>query len=289
MAKLHYTLSIMALTALMGCAHHDPNAGRYTLRHDRLPDDVQDVSHVQDAIPRYEPYSAAGNKDYRLKGKQYRIIEQATGFSQVGMASWYGEKFHGHTTANGETYNMYSMSAAHKRLPLPSYVKVTNLDNNLKTIVRVNDRGPFHQGRIIDLSYAAAKKLGIVASGTGHVKIDVITTPPAWETPSPILPAVSSTTAIQPEHTAPVNELPNQPNVTKKSYYIQVVATSDVNQASVLQARLTDLFDIQGRTIEQNQVHKVQLGPFTEQAVADKLLTFLKQGEFSGAFKVYEN
>ncbi|HAH03554.1 MAG TPA: septal ring lytic transglycosylase RlpA, partial [Vibrio sp.] len=96
-------------------------------------------------------------------------------FTEKGKASWYGKKFHGHLTSNGEIYDMYSMSAAHKTLPIPSYVKVTNTDNNKTTIVRINDRGPFHEGRIIDLSYAAAYKLDVLRTGTANVEIEVIT------------------------------------------------------------------------------------------------------------------
>lgn len=116
-------------------------SGRYSMTHDKYPDDAPDVSKVKNAVPKYEPYSRQGNRNYTVLGKSYKVLSTGKGFSETGHASWYGAKFHGHLTSNGETYDMYTMSAAHKNLPLPSYVKVTNLENNKQIIVRVNDRG----------------------------------------------------------------------------------------------------------------------------------------------------
>jgi len=130
---------------------------------------------IKDAVPRPVTKSKYGNPDsYEVNGKTYFVMDSAIGFQQKGIASWYGRKFHGRKTSSGEGYNMYAMTAAHKTLPIPVYVEVTNLDNGRKAIVRVNDRGPFHPGRIIDLSYAAATRLGVAQTGTAHVKIRVI-------------------------------------------------------------------------------------------------------------------
>jgi len=132
---------------------------------DSGPSGYVDVSGIPDAIPRNEPLSRGGNQaSYEVFGKRYYVLNSAEGFTERGVASWYGNKFHGNQTSNGEIYDMYAMTAAHKRLPLPSYVRVTNLKNQRSVVVRVNDRGPFHKGRIIDLSYVAAKKLGITNS-----------------------------------------------------------------------------------------------------------------------------
>ncbi len=132
-----------------------------------------DVSAIPDAEPRNEPHSKQGNmSSYEVFGKRYHVLNSAAGFKERGVASWYGNKFHGNKTSNGEIYDMYAMTAAHKRLPLPSYVRVTNLNNKRSVVVRVNDRGPFHKGRIIDLSYVAAKKLGITKSGTAPVEVE---------------------------------------------------------------------------------------------------------------------
>ena len=149
--------------------------GRYSQKIDSLPTNPTDVSKVADAVPRSEPKSRGGNaSSYVVFGQTYRVLNSSRGFTQTGTASWYGNKFHGHLTSNGEVYDMYTMSAAHTRLPLPTYVKVTNLDNNRQVIVRVNDRGPFVGNRIIDLSYAAAYRLDMVKTGTARVKVEAI-------------------------------------------------------------------------------------------------------------------
>ena len=135
---------------------------------------------TRDAIPRSEPLSKYGNGDknrfYEVRGKRYRVMSSGESYDEIGTASWYGTKFHGRLTSNREIYNIYAMTAAHKTLPLPIYVKVTNLKNKKNVIVRVNDRGPFVDDRLIDLSYAAALKLDIVKSGTAPVRIETVTT-----------------------------------------------------------------------------------------------------------------
>jgi len=132
-----------------------------------------DISRIPDAVPTLHtgPYKA---NPYTVLGKTYFPIPSASSYNVVGTASWYGTKFHGQNTANGEVYDLYGMSAAHKTLPLPSYVRVTNLDNNRSVILRVNDRGPFYSDRVIDLSYAAAKKLGYAENGTARVRVEGI-------------------------------------------------------------------------------------------------------------------
>lgn len=134
-----------------------------------------DASAIPDPVPRYEPITRAGNKSpYVVLGKTYHVLPTFKNYQARGLASWYGSKFHGRSTSNGEPYNMYAMTAAHKTLPIPCYVRVTNLDNGRSAIVRVNDRGPFHDDRIIDLSYAAAKKLGVYGRGTANVEVVAI-------------------------------------------------------------------------------------------------------------------
>ena len=129
-----------------------------------------------DAVPRKEAYTKGANPaSYVVKGKRYYVKKTHHGYKERGTASWYGKQFHGRKTANAEKYDMYQMTAAHKSLPIPSYVKVTNLENKKTVIVRVNDRGPFHSNRIIDLSYGAAKKLGMHNKGTAKVEVEAIT------------------------------------------------------------------------------------------------------------------
>ncbi len=147
---------------------------------DGLPTYPIDTTHIPNPTLHYEPKSMLGNpKSYQVNGQEYYVLDSEHGYAAIGTASWYGTKFHGRRTSNGEIYNMYSMTAASPDLPLPSYVKVTNLTNHKQVIVRVNDRGPFHKNRLIDLSYAAAKKLGMLAKGTASVRIEAIeiTTP----------------------------------------------------------------------------------------------------------------
>lgn len=133
------------------------------------------VNHIPIPVPRVEPRTIAGNySPYTVLGKTYRVIKNPKGFRQRGIASWYGNKFHGRKTANGEVYDMFAVTAAHKTLPIPCFVRVTNLSNNRSIIVRVNDRGPFHSGRVIDLSYTAAKKLGVIKQGTAPVSVEYI-------------------------------------------------------------------------------------------------------------------
>lgn len=144
-----------------------------------------DVANIPDAVPRYETVKKAGNRSpYQVLGKTYFInFEPPDNYSEQGYASWYGTKFHGNKTANGEVYDMYAMTAAHKTLPIPSYVKVTNIKNNKSVVVRVNDRGPFHEGRIVDLSYVAAKKLDMLDAGTAPVKLERLSVKPPLAQP----------------------------------------------------------------------------------------------------------
>ncbi len=139
---------------------------------DSTPDYVPNVACIPEPAVVDEPRSSYGNRSpYQVLGRSYHVLASAEGFVETGLASYYGNKFHGRRTSNQEVYDMYAFSAAHKSLPLPSYARVTNLDNGRSVVVRVNDRGPFHEGRVIDLSYAAAVKLDIHRRGTGRVEV----------------------------------------------------------------------------------------------------------------------
>lgn len=140
------------------------------------------LSDIPDVTPRAEPPSAYGNMlEYEQSGRWYRVRDTSRGYDETGIASWYGRQFHGRRTSSGEPFDMYAVTAAHRTLPLPSYVSVTNLDNGRTIVVRVNDRGPFHEPdrRIIDLSYAAAVKLGMTGSGTARVRVRAVE---PWQT-----------------------------------------------------------------------------------------------------------
>lgn len=179
----NWLILLGVLCLLTACASKPPS--RYSMDQDRGPDGHVDLSNIPDAVPRHEPRTLAGNKNpYTVLGKTYYLLEDESNYRERGYASWYGKKFHGHQTSNGEIYDMYGMTAAHKTLPIPSYVRVTNLDNNRQVVVRVNDRGPFHSGRIIDLSYAAAYRLGFADRGTAPVEVEIIV--PGDQPPSPL-------------------------------------------------------------------------------------------------------
>ncbi len=133
------------------------------------------ASDVKDAVPRAEPLARYGNHSpYEVFGKQYTVMQSNSGYHEQGVASWYGSKFHGRRTSSGEPYDMHLATAAHKSLPLPTYAEVTNLDNGRKVIVKINDRGPFKNGRLIDMSYGAALRLDMIATGTARVDVRVI-------------------------------------------------------------------------------------------------------------------
>lgn len=157
---------LVATALFVGCAGPDT---------DRAPKRPPDVSGVPDAVPRAEPRSASGNPPfYEVRGRRYHVLASAEGHRERGVASWYGEKFHGRRTSSGETYDMYAMTAAHKTVPIPAYARVTNLENGKTVVVRINDRGPFIDNRIIDLSYAAAHRIDMIRAGTAMVEVEII-------------------------------------------------------------------------------------------------------------------
>ncbi len=167
---------VAALAVLLAACGTTPPKKSVYYQDDGPPDRVPaDVAAIPDAEPRVEPTHRATSKPYNALGRTYTPLTGDVTYRQRGMASWYGRQFHGSRTANGEIYDMFAMTAAHPVLPIPSYVRVTNVRNGRSVIVRVNDRGPFKHDRVIDLSYAAATKLGIAGAGTGEVEVERIT------------------------------------------------------------------------------------------------------------------
>jgi len=225
------------------------STGRYKIKDDHSPSDIPPLENIADANPRYEPYSRGGNKNYRVRGIDYKVLSDVTEFTESGNASWYGNKFHGHLTSNGERYNMFAMSAAHKNLPLPSYIQVTNLENNRKIIVRVNDRGPFHPGRVVDLSYAAAKKLDMLKAGTAKVQIKLLHFPKE---------------AYQGEHLVGI-------------YYIQYLVTSVSEKAAQLGEKYSQKYQVSSLFVKENSHYKLRLGPFSNPLTAQELLVKMQQ------------
>jgi len=177
-------LYLLLVCLLPGCSFfRDKSSGAY-FEDDGPPVGGPSPASVANAVPRPEPLSRIGNSPYEVYGVTYVPIRKVSvGYAQAGEASWYGKKFHGRKTSNGDVYDMYGMTAAHKTLPLPTYLQVRILDNGREVVVRVNDRGPFLGGRILDLSYMAAQKLGVVATGTAQVRIEVIDGPVSAKAP----------------------------------------------------------------------------------------------------------
>lgn len=243
----------------------DPNKGRYSLKNDKMPLNPPNVEHVPNATPKYEPYSRRGNKHYTVYGESYNVMNTGQGFSEMGRASWYGEKFHGYETSNGEPYDMYSMSGAHKTLPLPSYAKITNLDNNKQVIIRINDRGPFHSDRILDVSYAAAYKLGMLGKGTARIKLDVIYVGSLAATNSAV---------------ASVQDSGN--------HYIQLVASKDQQKLKKIAKELENKYQVQTRVQAANNMFRLQLGPIGQPELADRLLNKVKQDGYPEGYMVLE-
>ena len=254
---------ILTVFILTACS-----SGRYQQRNDSTPARLPSQAELKDAIARAEPYSRGGNNNYQVRGKHYKVLHSAENFEEIGIASWYGNKFHGHLTSNGEIYDMYTMSAAHKNLPLPTYLTVTNLANNKSVIVRVNDRGPFHQSRIIDLSYSAAYKLDMLKTGTAEVKITAITN--------------FNNVAHQ------KNSLNDKKNPTNSmgiaTPYIQVFATSKKQLAQQKSKTLSKQTQQNVIYPEQQGIYRVLIGPIDNLKVLNELLNTLKANGYPNAY-----
>ncbi len=233
-----------------------------TLVSDDAPANPRDVSNVPDAVPRAEPLSRYGNMEsYQVYGKTYHTLPSSSGYRESGIASWYGTKFHGKRTSSGEPYDLYAMTAAHKTLPLPTYVEVTNLKNNRKVIVKVNDRGPFHEDRLIDLSYSAASRLDILPYGTGEVEIRAID---PTQSGQPAAPASAAMTAL------PGDSL----------LFLQVGAFSSRANAERMQGDLQTqnlgAIRIVEATTDAGTFYKVQVGPLPSHMEANRVTQELK-------------
>jgi rare lipoprotein A len=256
-------------TLLAACASTPP--GRYAQEHDSAPTSPLDIAYVKEPVPRLEPPSRYGNpSSYVVRGRRYHTLASSAGYRERGIASWYGTKFHGHRTSSGDTYDMYEMSAAHRTLPLPTYARVTNLRNGASVIVKINDRGPFHDNRLIDLSYAAATRLDIIAEGTGLVEVAAIE-PVQYarqqrmlkaKASRPKLPRAASAEAVAVHHNT--------------AMYLQVGAFAKRSNAERLQDRLARM-ELPGRLhisegqADRRRVYRVRIGPLQTVQSADEV------------------
>lgn len=221
-----------------------------------------DIEAIANPVPRTEPPSRYGNPEsYEVHGKRYRTLRSSAGFVQRGIASWYGNKFHGRRTSSGERYDMYQMTAAHTQLPLPSYAEVTNLENGRSVVVRVNDRGPFHSNRVMDLSYVAARKLDMIGKGTAMVEIRAVSSPAEVRRARLAAAQRAAAPASRPE------------------IYLQVGAFQSRDNADALRARLLGRLSAGVRVLESDDagvlMFRVQVGPVADAPAADVLVAEL--------------
>ncbi len=226
-----------------------------------VPAPPPNLAAIPDAVPRAEPRTRRGNPPtYEVLGKRYTLMTTDAGYKERGVASWYGPNFHAKATSNGDAYDMYAMTAAHKTLPIPAYVRVTNLSNGRSVVVRVNDRGPFVDNRIIDLSYTAAWKLDMLRSGTAFVEVEAL------------LPGQTNITA------AAVPAPPPPPLSTARGWYVQAGAFAVEDNAARLVARLkaAGFADVTLRNPGRDgTLWRVRIGPVADVTGYDQLITRL--------------
>ena len=246
----HLIIISTLFALLISCSTH-------VKRKDGPPNFFIDEKKIPNAVPKSEPLAKYGNmKFYHVMGKRYYVMKSNKNYDEIGTASWYGTQFHDHRTSSGERYNMLGMTAAHKTLPLPTYVEVTNLKNNRKIIVKVNDRGPFASNRIIDLSYVAAKKLGMLGHGTAEVRVKAID--PSY-------------------HAKPVMIAKNIQ--MPRPVFLQVGAFKSRLNAEKLRNRLTTLLAAPVAIYHpsfQAQLYRVQIGPIRDVVTANRIYYQLK-------------
>ena len=294
--SVHLIFVLLLAIAVAGCSTSGgrKKGGYYK---DDGPDanPPSNLDQIPDAVPKLEPYASGANRPYVVFGQRYVPDTSGQPYKKQGVASWYGKKFHGNSTSIGEPYDMYAMTAAHTTLPIPSYARVTSLVNGKTIVVRVNDRGPFHSDRIMDLSYVAAHKLGIVGPGSGKVVVEAIPPDeirrlasqgaPAAAAPeptsatgsSPILPPVSAepvALTAEPAAAPAPGAAPLRPatGLASGNIYLQVGAFSQPANAQSLVSRINTQLGAAGAppaSVEQaNNLYRVRIGPYPDRQSA---------------------
>ena len=269
-------LAIVAVLSVAACssaptsgpAPGRPSGGGYYLDDGPGGNAPADLASIPDAQPKAEPLSRFANRPYDALGNHYVPLVSVQPFHQRGIASWYGKRYHGRKTTSGEIYDMYAMTAAHPTLPIPSYARVTNVANGRSVVVRINDRGPFLRSRVIDLSYAAAYRLGIIANGSGEVEVDAIVPGEAEPTQTASVDSAVPTVAAAPP--APSPPLPSAvPMVTSTAppapkVFLQLGAFTSRDNAESLRARLSPVEE-PSKVLMLDKLWRLQLGPYRSQ------------------------
>lgn len=267
-----------------------PKSGGYYLDDGPGDNPPPNIDSIADAVPRAEALSPRANRPYSALGKRYTPATEYQPYKERGVASWYGKRYHGQKTSSGEVYDMYGMSAAHPTLPLPSYARVTNPENGRSVVVRINDRGPFHDNRLIDLSYAAAYKLRLLDSGSGEVIVEAIDTRPnAIATAAPPVAATAMPAPVE-APTASASEATTGA-AAASGIYVQVGAFQYQNNADRLREKLQQKQLAENVPLESwyNQgTYRVRLGPYTSRQDAEQAAAKIKQALGTSAIIIYQ-
>ena len=297
---VRFVLPLLLGAIAAGCGSSPSGGGRYAIAQDRAPARGIDPGAIPDVVPGPVVRTGAGNRSpYTVLGRTYTVLPTEAGYSARGVASWYGEKFHGHKTSNGEIFDMYRVSAAHKSLPIPSFLRVTNLDNNRSIVVRVNDRGPFHGDRLIDLSYAAAVKLGFADRGTAPVRIEAIIGNSAADSAAT---AAASANGARAAPAAAANSAARRmahalarggTAPARGDLYLQVGAFSALGHAEELSRRVRAHTSrpVFIRSVDlgwRGVLHRVRVGPFNGPEEARRLTSRLLAADLGSPYTVAE-
>jgi rare lipoprotein A len=273
-------LPIALLCACAGPAPRGPDApaagsanrpGGYYLDDGPHANPPADLDSVPDAQPRAEPIRVANTRPYTVMGRTYAPLAALGPYSQTGVASWYGKRYHGQPTASGEIYDMYAMTAAHPTLPIPSYARVSRIDGGSAVVVRINDRGPFHSDRVIDLSYTAAYKLGILSGGSARVRVESIL---PGEQAEAVARAAPPDLAAQPPAITQPEAPQTADSVQAPGVYLQLGAFSLADNAQSFLRRMRaelPVLDGMATIVAGAGLYRVQAGPYHSQAEAQQL------------------
>lgn len=275
--RLHsFILFIAALLLLTSCSSNVPRTstssttgGGYYLNDGPERNPPSNLDQVADAVPRVEPLKKSTMRPYTALGKTYRPMQTLQAYNARGQASWYGKRYHGRQTASGEVYDMYAMTAAHPTLPIPSYARVTNLQNGKSVVVRINDRGPFLANRLIDLSYVAAYKLGVLANGSAPVQVTTII---------PGKTKVASSQAIPSRSVTQSALSGSKTKYRTQNIYLQLAAFRSARNAHSYLAQFKSDFPTllhPSRVDTSEGLYKVLIGPFADSATASRTADIL--------------